>query len=64
MAVKNNRIIESKHDLMDLINKVSDLWVDHDIDKDDTDRVLYNLKQAKIKLREMIGKNAYNQFYK
>ena len=64
MAVKNNRIIESKHDLMDLINKVSDLWVDHDIDKDDTDRVLYNLKQAKIKLREMIGKNAYNQVYK
>lgn len=64
MAVKNNRIIESKHDLMDLINKVSDLWVDHDIDKDDTDLVLYNLKQAKIKLREMIGKNAYNQVYK
>ena len=41
MAVKNNRIIESKHDLMDLINKVNDLWVDHDIDKEDTDNA-YN----------------------
>ena len=41
MAVKNNRIIESKHDLMDLINKVNDLWVDNDIDKEDTDNA-YN----------------------
>lgn len=61
---KVNRIIESKHDLIELMNKVEDLWVDHEVDQEDTDRVMYHLKSAKQKLREMIGKNVYAEVYK
>ena len=61
---KANRIIESKHDLIELMNKVEDLWVDHKVDQEDTDRVMYHLKSAKQKLREMIGKNVYAEVYK
>ena len=61
---KMNRIIESKHDLIELMNKVEVLWLEHEVDAEDTDRVMYHLKSAKQKLREMIGKNAYAEVYK